>query len=216
MTPGGLRYDRFIVNGRDEWLTAVGPPEAPALLFLPPLFEELNRTRALLLRVMRALAAKGWRSVLPDLPGTGESEVRLETVEWRHWRDAATAAEEAVRPAACVSLRGGALLDDVAPRRWRLSPVNGAALARDLDRSGLFGAGGGYAPSPTLLDALRAAAPAEGDVRTMRLASDPAPADVKTDAPPPWRRAEPAAFPALATAMADDIALWIGPCPAAS
>ena len=206
MTGGGLRYDRLPLHGQDMWLTIVGADGAPTLLVLPPLFEELNRTRALLLQTMRALAGLGWRCVLPDLPGTGESETALEAVEWRHWRDAATTASQGA--AAALSVRGGALLDDVMERRWRLSPVAGAALVRDLERTALTGASG-YAPSAALLDALRAAEPS-GEAPTARLASDPAPADVRFEAAPLWRRSEPAGSPALAAALA----AWIGPCAA--
>jgi pimeloyl-ACP methyl ester carboxylesterase len=213
VTADGLRYETLSVNGRDEWLTVVGPDAAPALLVLPPLFEELNRTRALLLQIMRALAAHGWRCLLPDLPGTGESETPLEAVEWRHWRDAATAASQGAL--AALSVRGGALLDDVMARRWRLAPATGAALVRDLERTGLIGArGGGYAPGAELVAALKGAAPAAGDVRTARLASDPAPAEVRLDGPPLWRRSEPAGAPVLAAAIAADVAAWIRPCAA--
>ena len=209
MTDGGLRYDRLLLDGRDEWLTSVGDPAAPVLLFLPALFEEMDRTRALLLQTMRALAADGWRCTLLDLPGTGESETALEAVEWRHWRDAAIAAAASVGPKAVVSVRGGALPDDLGLPAWRLAPVTGAALVRDLERTGLVGAsGGGYAPSPALLDALRAAVPTGDRVRTARLASDPAPADVQFDASPLWRRSEPQGSPPLAAAMAADIAAW--------
>jgi pimeloyl-ACP methyl ester carboxylesterase len=207
VTDDGFRYDRLPLHGRDEWLTIVGSDEAPTLLVLPPLFEELNRTRALLLQTMRALAVLGWRCVLPDLPGTGESEAALEAVEWRQWRDAATAAAHGAT--AAFSVRGGALLDDVMERRWRLSPVAGAALVRDLERTALTGASG-YAPSAQLLDALREAEPAPGDARTARLASDPAPAEIRFEGSPLWRRSEPAGSPALAAA----IAAWIGPCAA--
>jgi len=206
VSEGGLRYDRLSLHGQDMWLTIVGAEGAPTLVVLPPLFEELNRTRALLLQTMRALATQGWRCVLPDLPGTGESEAALETVEWRHWRDAATAASEGA--AAALSVRGGTLLDDVIARRWRLSPVAGAALVRDLERTALTGASG-YAPSPALLDALREAEPA-GEAPTARLASDPAPADIRFEAAPLWRRSEPAGSPALA----EELAAWIGPCAA--
>jgi len=208
---GGLRYDRLSRDGCELWLTVLGSDAAPTLLFLPPLFEELNRTRALLLQTMRALAAGGWRCVLPDLPGTGESEIPLDAVEWRHWRDAVTAASAGA--VAAVSLRGGALLDGVIARRWRLSPATGAALVRDLERTGLTGASG-YAPSAGLLDALRAAEAEAGAARTARLVSDPAPADVRFEASPLWRRSEPAGSPALAAAMAGDIAAWLGPCAA--
>jgi pimeloyl-ACP methyl ester carboxylesterase len=209
VTGGGLRYDRLLVDGHDEWLTSVGDEAAPALLFLPALFEEMNRTRALLLQTMRALAADGWRCALPDLPGTGESETALEAVEWRHWRDAAIAAAASVRATAVVSLRGGCLLDDLGLPAWRLAPVTGAALVRDLERTGLVGAsGGGYAPCEGLIEALRGAVPSGERVRTARLASDPAPADVQFDASPLWRRSEPQGSPPLAAAIAADIAAW--------
>jgi pimeloyl-ACP methyl ester carboxylesterase len=86
VSAGGLRYDRFRVNGHDEWLMRVGPEDGPAVLFVPPLFEEMNRTRALLAAVMRELANKGFCCTLPDLPGTGESERALQTCGWADWR----------------------------------------------------------------------------------------------------------------------------------
>ena len=48
--------------------------------------------------------------------------------------------------------------------------------------------------------------------RTIRLSSDPAPADRTIDAAPLWRRAEPGDDPALAALLADDIAAWIATC----
>src|SRR5687767_1953312 len=93
--------------------------DGPALLFLPPLFEEMNRTRALLAATMRALAARGFGCWLPDLPGTGESERALEAVSWTDWREAAAEAFKAAGAVASVGLRGGTLLDDPAPARWR-------------------------------------------------------------------------------------------------
>jgi pimeloyl-ACP methyl ester carboxylesterase len=183
----------------------------PALLFLPPLFEEMNRTRALLATVMRALAAQGFECWLPDLPGTGESERPLEQVSWQEWRDSADAAFEAAGAVASASLRGGALLDEAAPARWRFAPATGASLARDLARAGLMTeGGGGYAPSPALLDPLASAEPpAGGKVRTVRLATDRAEADLKLEGPPLWRRAEPQNSYELAEAMASDISQWM-------
>jgi len=183
----------------------------PALLFLPPLFEEMNRTRALLAGVMRALAAEGYGCWLPDLPGTGESERALEEVSWQDMRDAATAAFAAAGAVASVGLRGGALLDEAAPARWRFAPATGASLARDLARAGLMTeGGGGYSPSPALLGPLAAAEPpAGGRLRTVRLATDRAEADLKLEGPPLWRRAEPQNSPELAEAMASDISQWM-------
>jgi len=48
--------------------------------------------------------------------------------------------------------------------------------------------------------------------RLLRLASDPSPADLKIDAPPPWRLSEPDAAPALAAALASDLMAWIAQC----
>jgi hypothetical protein len=208
----GLDYVRYRAGESDEWMMRIG--EGPALLFLPPLFEEMNRTRALLAATMRALAAQGLGCWLPDLPGTGESGRALEDVSWQDWRDAAAAAFETAGAAATVSLRGGALLDEAAPARWRFAPATGASLARDLARAGLMTeGGGGYAPAKGLLEALASAEPAPGaQVRTVRLATDRAEAELKLDGPPLWRRAEPQTSPELASAMALDISKWARQC----
>ncbi|HEU0099681.1 MAG TPA: hypothetical protein VFQ67_13015 [Allosphingosinicella sp.] len=212
MTSVGLDYSRYRAGDRDEWMMRIG--RGPALLFLPPLFEEMNRTRALLATTMRILAAQGFRCLLPDLPGTGESEQALEAVSWRVWVDSAAAAFEAAGAVASVSLRGGALLDGAAPARWRFAPATGASLARDLARAGLMTeGGGGYAPSQALLAALAEAEPAAGGAtRTARLSTDRAEADVRFEGPPLWRRAEPQNSSELASAMASDISQWVRSC----
>jgi pimeloyl-ACP methyl ester carboxylesterase len=188
--------------------------EGPALLFLPPLFEEMNRTRALLATTMRSLAGRGFACWLPDLPGTGESERPLGEVSWQDWIDAATAAFAAAGAVAAVALRGGALLDVAAAVRWRFAPAPGASLARDLSRAGLMTeGGGGYAPGAALLAGLASAEPpAGGRVRSVRLASDRGDADLKLDGPPLWRRAEPQNSTELAEAMASDIWDWMRAC----
>ena len=43
-----LAFAAFAGADRDEWLMRVGDEAAPAILFVPPLFEEMNRTRALI------------------------------------------------------------------------------------------------------------------------------------------------------------------------
>jgi pimeloyl-ACP methyl ester carboxylesterase len=194
----------------------IGNAAAPVLLFLPPLFEEMNRTRALIAATMRALAEEGFGCWLPDLPGTGESERALAAISWEDWRVAAAAAAPDAL-AAVVSVRGGALLDDAPPARcrWRFAPATGSSLARDLARAGLMteGGGGGYAPSDALLASLEAAEPVPGDgVRTVRLVTDRAEADLKLDGPPLWRRAEPQTSPELAAALACDISAWVRQC----
>ena len=209
MTSSGLHYSRYRVGDCDEWMMRIG--DGPALLFLPPLFEEMNRTRALLATLMRGLAAEGFACWLPDLPGTGESERALAEISWQDWRDSAAAALQAAGAIATVGLRGGALLDASGPARWRFAPASGASLARDLARAGLMTeGGGGYAPSEALLGALAEAEPVAGDkVRTLRLATDRADADLKLEGPPLWRRAEPQNSYELAEAMTSDISQWM-------
>ncbi|HEX2763761.1 MAG TPA: hypothetical protein VHM92_07965 [Allosphingosinicella sp.] len=214
MSASGLGYGRYRIGGSDEWLMRIGDPAAPAVLFLPPLFEELNRTRALMASVMRLLAGEGLCCWLPDLPGTGESERALEEVSWEAWREAARASVD--QPRATVALRGGALLDDAVDTtcRWRLAPVSGNAVARDLARAGLMAeGGGGYAPSEAMITALSAAdLGTAARVRTVRLATDRAEADRKVEGPPLWRRSEPQNSSELAASVASDILNWMRQC----
>ena len=219
MSESGLAYDRYSADGNEEWIMRIGAEGAPAIFFLPPLFEELNRTRAMIAGAMRRLATLGWSCWLPDLPGTGESERGLETCSFAGWQSAgaAAAAKAAAggRLAGVAALRGGCLLEPPAPCTWRLAPIDGAAIVRDLERAGLVGdgAGGGYAPSRALVADLAAGtAPPAPRLRTVRLASDPAPADLKLDSPPLWRRAEPQAAPELAVQIAADIDRWLRAC----
>lgn len=210
----GLAYDRYAPN---EWLMRIGDAGAPPILVLPPLFEEMNRTRALIASVMRDLAGRGYACWLPDMPGTGESERALEDCTWNDWRDAARAAGTLLGCPATVSLRGGCLLDDAIEARchWRFAPVEGASLARDLARSGLMTAGGsaGYTLSEDLAAGLRdAKLQPVAPLRVARLASDLAEADAKLDGPALWRRSEPANSSELAAAIASDVDGWMKRC----
>src|SRR6185369_2681030 len=123
----------------------IGRPHAPAILFVPPLFEEMNRTRALIVAAMRRLAKGGQCCWLLDLGGTGESERALDAVTWDDWRHDVIAAAAYVagrsKKPLIAALRGGALLDDGAIARgwWRFAPMDGAAVVRDMVRSGLAG-----------------------------------------------------------------------------
>lgn len=219
---GGLGYETYSFAGNDEWLMRIGDPGGPPILFLPPLLEEMNRTRALIAGTMRGLAAWGFGCWLLDLPGAGESGRPLGTCGWEDWTGAAAAAlgrvaDLAGSPPALASVRGGCLLDGMAEAacRWRLAPVAGASLVRDLDRAAQIGGGanGGYPLSEELRAGLAGARPAEADrLRTVRLESDPAPADLKLPGAPLWRRSEPETSSELSDVMATDIADWIGRC----
>lgn len=239
MTGGGA-VRLLPLAGATEWVVTRGPRSAARVLFVPPLFEELNRCRRLIAEVGRRLAAGGIGSWLPDLPATGESDRALNEIGWDDWRraiaDAAAALGEEAEAVHLVSIRGGALVDDAVPRaasRWWLAPIDGAALWRDLIRARLAAdreSGGtltaaliedsaaaspvelaGYLIPPAVSGPLRRAIPATpaGRCRHAALTSSPG-VDVRLPGPPPWRQTEPEDCPALADAMAADIAGWIG------
>ncbi len=202
-----------------------GPETGLCVLFIPPLFEEMNRTRRLLADLGRALAAKGIGSILPDLPGTGDA---AGTTDIAAWRDATAhlIAMFADRPVRVVTVRGGALLTDGAGSAglYRIAPVSsGASLLREMmraqaiadqERSGTrvapsayearFAKGEtvtltGYDITPALAEALGTVALPDAAV-PMRVSA--------VEGPPVWRQAEPAPAPAYATALAEDIAVW--------
>jgi pimeloyl-ACP methyl ester carboxylesterase len=221
VTSPGLSYDRYQTGGFDEWVMGIGQAHAPPILFIPPLFEELNSTRALIAEIMRRVAARGFSCWLPDLPGTGESARPLERVSWETWRNAVMAAAQQLahgEPVAAVaSIRGGALLDDsvAAPCVWRFAPVAGASLIHDLQRAGMAAGGGtaGYELAPTLVGPLDIAAPAAREnMRIVRLSSDPAEADLKLEGSALWRRSEPETGSGLAAPLADDLVKWVRTC----
>ncbi len=217
---GDIAFETFPGKAGPEWMMRIGAEDAPAILFVPPLFEEMNRTRALIVDVMRRLTALGHGCWLPDLSGTGESLRALADVQWSDWRHDVTSAcahvsEKAGMPI-IASLRGGALLDDAAEARgwWRFAAVDGAALTRDMVRAGLAGVEwAGYAPSAELKADLAAATPEPLErLRRVRLATDRAAADARIDGPALWRRSEPGSSAELAEALSADLHAWGRTC----
>jgi hypothetical protein len=213
-----------------------GSADGPVVVAAPALFEEGNRTRAFLVRILRLLAERGVASALPDLPGQSESLVPTSQARLADWRAAFAAAVRAQRrPAFVLALRGGALVDgDTEPvARFHVAPSTGASLMRDLirvaqagareegrlfdpaelDRSGppLLMAGNLF--DRALLAELRAAEPSPAD-RTVRLTSDTDPADLRLEGRPLWRAAEADVDEPLALSLADDVAALVRRCAA--
>ncbi|OYY89150.1 MAG: hypothetical protein B7Y45_13360 [Sphingomonas sp. 28-66-16] len=230
--------DHYDWSGGREAMLRLGRPEAPLVLIAPALFEEANRTRALTLTVMRALADLGVASVLPDLPATGESLIDTSAARLADWESAYAALATQLSKTRRVhgaGIRGGALVDRSAAliSRWHFAPVAGEALVRDMMRARqAAGREAGHAPDPAdqspdgppielagnlvsreLLANLRAASPTSaGKVRTVRLTSDPMPSDHAVDGAPLWRRSEPGNDTILAAILAADLASWIAAC----
>ncbi len=228
---------RYRWRGGEENAVTFGEPGWPVILALPPLFEEANRTRRVLIESLRILAAEyGIASFVPDLPGTGDSLVRTVDARWADWADAVTAASVHIgRPALVVSVRGGALLDHHAncPACWRLAPETGTKLLRDLIRASAVSGGqkmseltdaakrapallAGNLIHPELFASLDRASPMPGSdpvrIRTVRLDDGQEPADYRPAAIPVWRRAEPTDDPTLQSVIIDDILYWMSQC----
>ncbi len=211
----------------------LGDGAAVTLLVLPALFEEANRMRRFTLSVMRGLHAHGLGTILPDLPGTGESLRDPVDIRFEDWAEAVAAYAKDIRQreGQCLTLaiRGGALLDGAADDGWRLAPETGERLLRDMVRatalSGDVSASAldaqaraqqttlaGTILSPALYAGLHAATLPAGRRRTARLTGDTAPADIALDGARLWRAAEPGDDLALVTAAVADVAAWVSQC----
>ena len=180
------------------------------IVVIQPLFEEANRTRRLLASVMRSLDAAGIGTSIPMLPGTGESLTPIAGVTLDDWRASLRAFAEALpKPPLAVSVRGGALLDDAweAPGRWRLNPMSGPIVLKDHNRLSAIR----DIDSEPVTDSVPALLLAD---LAQAVASDERVhvAAIAFDGAPLWRRAEPGDDPALAAAMAADIAAWAKRC----
>jgi hypothetical protein len=217
--------------GGREAVWRFGPRDGPVVIVSPPLFDEGNRTRRLIVDLLTLLAARGIGGALPDLPGTGES--LLDTVDVpsaADWRAAYAAAAATLGSRVySVAMRGGALIDGdaIVEARWRLSPIAGKTLVREIRHARIMAAAmegymlrvgpfeRGVGPFPVsgnsvqtdLLIDLTETEIAPG--RVVRLSGESGSADRKLDGTGPWRRSEPEADPVLSKRLADDIAQWI-------
>jgi hypothetical protein len=214
--------DRYRAGNSEELIQRVGADHAIQILILEPLFEEKNRTRRLIAQMMRLLDGEAIGTALPDLPGTGESMINVDALEFVDWLDAVQSVIEAVQPSVIASLRGGCLLDaSVSPAsRWRFAPETGVRVVRDLERMRLTSGTdesvyGGHRLRQSFVEHIRSA-PLQPypRCRTVRLDTDALQADLKVSGTPLWRRAEPGEDAALAKHLADDLALWSRTCAA--
>jgi hypothetical protein len=211
--------------GGREAMMRFGPQTGPVVVLALPLFEEANRTRTFAVTMLRALADRGIASVLPDVPGQGESErptARFSLNDARQAHDTLVKYLAAQRSVHSASIRSGAFVAG----HWQFSPVAGRDLLRDLARVRQLATGdrpdfGDDAPvevagnllSSRLLAELAGATPFEGARRrVVRLENDPREADLKVSGTPLWHRSEPGNDPGLAELLAADLARWVRSC----
>lgn len=211
-----LRITRYEWAGGSEAMLRFGDDADRIAVIALPLLEEANRTRAAFVDVARRLAVRGIAAALPDLPGTGESELPTAAATLAMWRTAfAAACAQIAGEVYVVACRGGALVDADADAagRWYLAPQSGDAVRRELSRLRQTSGGedfGGNQLSAALLDGLAGQQPSiTGRLRVVRLDSDPRAADRKLAGPPLWRASEPGGDAGLQAAIVDDVATWI-------
>jgi exosortase A-associated hydrolase 2 len=109
---------RFLeVGGRRLFALQLLPAGRPrgSVLYLPPFAEEMNRCRSHVAASARALTALGYRCLLLDLLGTGESEGDIAEARWERWVEDACGAlqwlgDTGDEPVTLWGLRTGALL----------------------------------------------------------------------------------------------------------
>lgn len=203
----------------EERLRTQGEDLPVQVLILPALFDEANRMRRFTVQLMHRLVEHGIGSLLPDLPGTGESILDLADVNWSDWAEAVRIVSDRLPPGErlSVAIRGGSLLDrfvgdrpGVSHRAWQISPETGQRILLGVRRAMKLAGSSvpGYVMSERLETPLSRAVPGVAD-RVVRLASDSAEAHHHIAAPPLWRRAEPSEDLDLVEQVAADIAAWV-------
>jgi hypothetical protein len=224
-------YSTYQFRNRTEFRLTTGDPAAErCLLIIPPLFDEMNRMRRVLVRVIRLLTRRGLFVVLPDFPGTNESLAPLSDQTLCGWREAMLAASQGCGVTHVASFRGGALIDDALPECpvWRLAPVKGASLLKTMIRTRIAGekeAGNsiGEAQLMTLAETIpiELAGNILGSAMVAQLSvAEPGALTQIIErklgediiGSPLWLRAEPQDDPAFAANIAADLDRWSASC----
>jgi len=212
----------FSDSGGEEYAIGYDSGAATRVLVIPALFDEANKLRRFTIGVMRALAAGGIDSVLPDWPGCNESRAPLTAQTLHSWRDAARAAAGHFRASHVLTIRGGTLVDPGVLPALAYAPVAGASIlramlrgavisereaGREVTREALLERGrreglvlAGYPIGAAMLAELETAEPAPAG-RTL--------AQAELGGPGLWLRAEPGDDPEQAGRLAGLVASFI-------
>ena len=225
-----LEYLRYTVAGHGEFCLSFGGDTARRILIIPPLFDEMNRMRRVLISAMRDLAGRGVGTVLIDLPGCNESLAPLADQSLDTWRDAVAACASQLSVTHIASIRGGSLIDSAQLDlpHWRLAPVKGASLLKTMIRTRIAGekeAGNSISEAKLMAlaqnDAIELAGNALSPDTVAQLAlAEPATLPLLTErklgediiGSPLWLRAESQDDPAFAANIAADLDRWSASC----
>lgn len=219
----------YETGGRSEYCLSFGTVDATrTILIVPPLFEEMNRMRRMLVEAMRALGEKGVRTLLLDLPGCNESSADMSVQTLLDWRNAVVNCASQLSATHIASIRGGCLIDDAANLPlWRLAPAKGASLLKSMLRTRIV-ADKEAGISTTVEQLLTASQSAPLDLAGVLLRQEMlaeldmaltstttgihevALADI--NGTPLWLRAEPGDDPAMSAAIAADVDRWSAAC----
>lgn len=229
--PAFLTYNS---QGHAENCVAIGNPDAlRKILIIPPLFDEMNRIRRVIVSAMQILSDRNILSFLPDLPGTNESLTPLKTQDLASWRAAISDITAQFGITHIASIRGGALIDDGPSTlpHWRLAPAKGASLLKIMLRTRIAGdkeAGktttienlmaigrhdptelSGHIIGPAMLASLESAEPAALDALCgVAIGHD----SDNVEGSALWLRAEPQDDPVMSRSIADNLDRWSTSC----
>lgn len=225
----------YTLAGHDE-RCLIAPADGPNIvLFVPPLFDEANKMRHAMVQTMGALARNyAVSAILPDLPGTLESQRPLSEICLTDWQTALSdiiAQHGGVTHIAAFRAGCDIICNIDNLPQWHLAPANGWRQIRILARAQLASereAGHtprsltditddllqngahlvGYNISAKMAAALEAAAK-PASAHQVQLIGDEKPADSHIIGSPLWLRNEPSHDENLAQAIAENIARWI-------
>ncbi len=225
----------YTLAGHDERCLITHGDGPHIVLLAPPFFDEANKMRHFMVQTMRALATHhAISAILPDLPGTLESQRPLADISLTDWQ---IALSDVISQHGAIThiaaLRAGCEAIghiDYLPQ-WHLAPVNGWRQIRTLARAQLASTRetgqavrslkdmtddvlengahlAGYDISAKMAAALEAGVK-PASAHRVQLMGDDKPADSRINGTSLWLRVEPGHDENMAQAMAKNIAQWI-------
>ncbi len=117
--------------------------QAGCVLVVPPLAEEMNKTRRMVTEVALGLADRGFATLVPDLYGTGDSGGDFADADWTTWQDdlrrvAQWAAVEGAPVTGMLATRLGCALAATALASGAMGPVERTVLWQPVFDGGRF------------------------------------------------------------------------------